>query len=84
MEYMGMAGVAAISVIAWLVGEAVKLSPLEPDIYYYFALRGRPDRQAVQSLKAQRGEGVPTDSLFPHAGLLVLAKQASFRYNTYN
>jgi len=29
MELMGMAGVAAISVIAWLVGEAVKLSPLE-------------------------------------------------------
>jgi len=29
MEYMGMAGVAAISVIAWLVGETVKLLPLE-------------------------------------------------------
>ena len=29
MEYMGMAGVAAISVIAWLVGESVKLSPLD-------------------------------------------------------
>jgi len=29
MEFLGMAGVAAISVIAWLVGEAVKLSPLE-------------------------------------------------------
>ena len=29
MEFMGMAGVAAISVIAWLVGEAVKLSPLQ-------------------------------------------------------
>ena len=29
MEFMGMAGVAAISVIAWLVGEAVKLSPIE-------------------------------------------------------
>lgn len=29
MEYMGLAGVAAISVICWLVGEAVKLSPLE-------------------------------------------------------
>jgi len=28
MEFTGMAGVAAISVIAWLVGEAVKLSPL--------------------------------------------------------
>ena len=28
MEFMGMAGVAAISVIAWLVGEAVKLSPI--------------------------------------------------------
>jgi len=29
MEYMGMAGVASISIIAWLAGEAVKLSPLE-------------------------------------------------------
>lgn len=29
MEYMGMAGVAAISVIAWLVGETVKLCPLD-------------------------------------------------------
>ena len=29
MEYMGMAGVAAISVIAWLVGETVKLLPLD-------------------------------------------------------
>ena len=29
MEYMGLAGVAAISVICWLVGETVKLSPLE-------------------------------------------------------
>ncbi len=29
MEYMGMAGVAAISVIAWLVGETVKLFPLD-------------------------------------------------------
>ena len=29
MEFMGMAGVAAISVIAWLIGEAVKLSPLD-------------------------------------------------------
>ncbi|MBR1565221.1 MAG: phage holin family protein [Oscillospiraceae bacterium] len=29
MEYMGMAGVAAISVIAWLVGEAVTLLPLD-------------------------------------------------------
>jgi len=29
MEYMGMAGVAAISVIAWLVGETVKLSKLD-------------------------------------------------------
>ena len=29
MEFMGMAGVAAIGVIAWLVGEAVKLSPIE-------------------------------------------------------
>ena len=29
MEYMGMAGVAAISVIAWLVGEMVKLTPLD-------------------------------------------------------
>ena len=28
MEYMGMAGVASISIIAWLAGEAVKLSPL--------------------------------------------------------
>lgn len=27
MEYMGMAGVAAVSVIAWLVGETAKLSP---------------------------------------------------------
>ncbi len=29
MEYMGLAGVAAISVICWLVGETVKLSSLE-------------------------------------------------------
>ncbi len=29
MEYMGMAGVASISIIAWLMGEAVKLSPLD-------------------------------------------------------
>ena len=29
MEFMGLAGVAAISVICWLTGEAVKLSPLE-------------------------------------------------------
>ena len=29
MEWMGMAGVAAISVIAWLVGETVKLTPLD-------------------------------------------------------
>ena len=29
MEFMGLAGVAAISVICWLAGEAVKLSPLE-------------------------------------------------------
>ena len=29
MEYMGMAGVAAISVIAWLVGETVKLTPAD-------------------------------------------------------
>ena len=29
MEFMGMAGVAAIGVIAWLIGEAVKLSPIE-------------------------------------------------------
>ena len=29
MEYMGMAGVAAIRVIAWLVGETVKLLPLD-------------------------------------------------------
>ena len=29
MEYMGMAGVATVSVIAWLVGETVKLSPLD-------------------------------------------------------
>ena len=29
MEFLGMAGVAAISVIAWLIGEAVKLGPLE-------------------------------------------------------
>ena len=29
MEFLGMAGVAAITVIAWLMGEAVKLSPLE-------------------------------------------------------
>ena len=29
MDFMGMAGVAAISVIAWLVGESVKLSPLD-------------------------------------------------------
>lgn len=29
MEYMGIAGVAAITVIAWLVGEASKVSPLD-------------------------------------------------------
>ena len=29
MEFMGMAAVASISVIAWLAGEAVKLSPLD-------------------------------------------------------
>ena len=29
MEFMGMAAVTAISVIAYLVGEAVKLSPLD-------------------------------------------------------
>ena len=29
MEFLGMAGVAAITVIAWLMGEAVKPSPLE-------------------------------------------------------
>lgn len=29
MEFMGLAGVTAISVICWLAGEAVKLSPLE-------------------------------------------------------
>ncbi len=29
MEYMGIAGVAAITVIAWLVGEAAKLSPMD-------------------------------------------------------
>ena len=29
MEWMGMAGVAAISVIAWLVGETVKLTRLD-------------------------------------------------------
>ena len=29
MEYLGIAGVAAITVIAWLMGEAVKLSPLD-------------------------------------------------------
>lgn len=29
MEYMGIAGVAAITVIAWLVGEAAKLFPLD-------------------------------------------------------
>ncbi len=29
MELMGMAGVAAISVICYLAGEAVKLSPLD-------------------------------------------------------
>ena len=29
MELMGMAVVAAISVIAWLIGETVKLSPLD-------------------------------------------------------
>ena len=29
MEFMGMAGVAAISVIAYLSGEAVKLSPVD-------------------------------------------------------
>lgn len=29
MECMGIAGVAAITVIAWLIGEAAKLSPLD-------------------------------------------------------
>ncbi len=29
MDYMGIAGVAAITVIAWLIGEAAKLSPLD-------------------------------------------------------
>lgn len=29
MDWMGMAGVAAISVIAWLVGETVKLTALD-------------------------------------------------------
>ena len=29
MKYMGMAGVASISIMAWLMGEAVKLSPLD-------------------------------------------------------
>jgi hypothetical protein len=29
MEYMGMAGVDSISVMTWLMGEAVKLSPLD-------------------------------------------------------
>ena len=29
MEYMGIAGVAAITVIAWLIGEAAKLFPLD-------------------------------------------------------
>lgn len=29
MDYMGIAGVAAITVIAWLIGEAVKLAPLD-------------------------------------------------------
>ena len=29
MEMMGVAGVAAISVITWLIGETVKLSPLD-------------------------------------------------------
>lgn len=29
MEYMGIASVAAVSVICWLIGEAVKLSPLD-------------------------------------------------------
>ena len=29
MEWMGMAGVAAISVIAWLIGETVKLTRLD-------------------------------------------------------
>ena len=29
MEFMGIAGVAAISVICYVVGEAVKLSPLD-------------------------------------------------------
>lgn len=29
MDFMGIAGVAAIAVISWLVGEAVKLSPLD-------------------------------------------------------
>ena len=29
MDYMGIASVAAISVICWLIGEAVKLTPLD-------------------------------------------------------
>lgn len=29
MEYMGITSVAAIIVICWLIGEAVKLSPLD-------------------------------------------------------
>ena len=29
MEFTGLAGVAAISVMCWLTGEAVKLSPLD-------------------------------------------------------
>lgn len=29
MDFMGIAGVAAITVIAWLIGEAAKLSPLD-------------------------------------------------------
>ncbi len=29
MEFMGIAGVAAISVVCYLMGEAVKLSPLD-------------------------------------------------------
>lgn len=29
MDFMGIAGVAAITVIAWLIGEAAKLAPLD-------------------------------------------------------
>ena len=29
MDFMGIAGVAAITVISWLIGEAAKLSPLD-------------------------------------------------------